>query len=94
MVGDRVSIDVTEVIDHHGQAVVRGRYNGDFDRTKLPDEFILTNWLHRDRHPHRLVRNTLNGYRSPQALRLLSASSRSSTCSNRSPRRNQKPLTG
>ena len=45
MVGDRVSIDVTEVIDHHGQAVVRGRYDGDFDRTNLPDEIILTNYF-------------------------------------------------
>lgn len=45
MVGDRVSIDVTEVIDRHGQAVVRGRYDGDFDRTNLPDEIILTNYF-------------------------------------------------
>jgi hypothetical protein len=45
IVGDRVSIEVTEVIDHHGQAVVRGRYNGDFDRTNLPDEIILTNYF-------------------------------------------------
>ena len=45
MVGDRVSIEVTEVIDHHGQAVVRGRYDGDFDRTNLPDEIILTNYF-------------------------------------------------
>ena len=45
MVGDRVSIEVTEVIDHHGQAVVSGRYDGDFDRTNLPDEIILTNYF-------------------------------------------------
>jgi hypothetical protein len=45
IVGDRVSIEVTEVIDHHGQAVVRGRYDGDFDRTNLPDEIILTNYF-------------------------------------------------
>ena len=45
IVGDRVSIEVTEVIDHHGQAVVRGRYDGDFDRTNLPDELVLTNYF-------------------------------------------------
>ena len=45
MVGDRVSIEVTEAIDHHGQAVVRGRYDGDFDRTNLPDELVLTNYF-------------------------------------------------
>jgi hypothetical protein len=45
MIGDRVSIDVTEVIDHHGQVIVRGRYDGDYDKTKLPDEVILTNYF-------------------------------------------------
>ena len=45
MVGDHVTIEVTEVIDHHGQIVVRGRYDGDFDKTNLPDELILTNYF-------------------------------------------------
>jgi hypothetical protein len=45
MVGDRVTIAVTEVIDHHGQTIVRGRYDGDFDATNLPDELILTNYF-------------------------------------------------
>jgi hypothetical protein len=65
MVGDRVSIEVTEVIDHHGQAVVRGRYNGDFDRTNLPDEIILTNYFTvRDGKIVTLIviRNTLPSY--------------------------------
>jgi len=45
MVGDHVSIEVTEVIDHHGQTVVRGRYDGEFDKTNLPDELVLTNYF-------------------------------------------------
>jgi hypothetical protein len=45
MVGDRVTIEVTEVIDHQGQVIVRGRYDGDFDKTNLPDELILTNYF-------------------------------------------------
>jgi len=45
MVGDRVTVEVTEVIDHHGLVVVRGRYDGDFDKTNLPDELILTNYF-------------------------------------------------
>jgi hypothetical protein len=45
LVGDRVSVAVTEAIDHLGQTVVRGRYDGDFDRTNLPDEIILTNYF-------------------------------------------------
>jgi len=45
MTGDFVTIDVTEVIDHHGDAIVRGRYDGTFDQTNLPDELILTNYF-------------------------------------------------
>jgi hypothetical protein len=45
MVGDHVSIEVVEIIDHHGQFVVRGRYDGDYDKTNLPDELILTNYF-------------------------------------------------
>jgi ketosteroid isomerase-like protein len=45
MVGDHVTIDVTEVLDHHGDTVVRGVYDGTFDRSKLPDEIILSNYF-------------------------------------------------
>jgi len=45
MVGDRVTIAVTEVLDHRGDTVVRGRYDGDFDKTNLPGELILTNYF-------------------------------------------------
>lgn len=45
MVGDRVTIEVTEVIDHYGQRIVRGRYDGEYDKTTLPDELTLTNYF-------------------------------------------------
>ena len=45
MVGDKVSIDVREVLDHHGDTIVRGRYDGNYDKTNLPDELILTNYF-------------------------------------------------
>jgi hypothetical protein len=45
LVGDRVTIAVTEVLDHYGDTVVRGRYDGDYDKTNLPDELILTNYF-------------------------------------------------
>ena len=45
MVGDKVTIDVTEVLDHHGETIVRGRYDGEFDRSNLPGELILTNYF-------------------------------------------------
>jgi hypothetical protein len=45
MVGDRVTIEVTDVLEHYGDTIMRGRYDGTFDRTNLPDEIILTNYF-------------------------------------------------
>ena len=45
MVGDKVTIDVREVLDHHGDTIVRGAYDGTFDRTNLPGEIILSNYF-------------------------------------------------
>jgi hypothetical protein len=45
MVGDKITLEVTEVIEHYGETIVRGRYDGEFDKTNLPDEVILTNYF-------------------------------------------------
>lgn len=45
MVGDHISIDVTEVIDHYGDTIVRGRYDGTYDKSNLPAELILSNYF-------------------------------------------------
>jgi len=45
LVGDKVSIDVREVVDHYGDTIVRGAYDGEFDKTNLPDEVILSNYF-------------------------------------------------
>ncbi len=45
LVGDRVTVEVTEVLDHYGETIVRGRYDGDFDKANLPPELILTNYF-------------------------------------------------
>jgi hypothetical protein len=45
IVGDSISIDVREVLQHHGDTIVRGAYEGTFDRTNLPDEVLLTNYF-------------------------------------------------
>ena len=65
MVGDHVTIEVTEVIDHYGDTIVRGRYDGTYDKTNLPDEIILTNYFTvRDGKIVRLIviRNTPASY--------------------------------
>jgi ketosteroid isomerase-like protein len=43
--GDKVTIDVREVLDHHGDTIVRGAYDGTYDKTGLPDELILSNYF-------------------------------------------------
>jgi hypothetical protein len=46
IVGDNIVMDVREVIDHYGDTIVRAAYDGDFDRSKLPDgDLILTNYF-------------------------------------------------
>jgi hypothetical protein len=45
IVGDRVTIAVTEVLDHHGDTIVRGRYDGEYDKTNVPDPLILTHYF-------------------------------------------------
>jgi SnoaL-like protein len=45
IVGDAVTIDVREVLDHHDDTIVRGAYEGTFDRTNLPEDLVLTNYF-------------------------------------------------
>jgi len=45
MVGDKVTIKVREVLDHYGDTIVRGAYDGEFDKANLPKELILTNYF-------------------------------------------------
>ena len=45
MVGDNVTIEPVEVLDHYGDTIVRGRYDGTYDKTNLPAELILSNYF-------------------------------------------------
>lgn len=45
IVGDHVTIEVREVLDHHGDTIVRGAYDGDYDKSNLPKELILSNYF-------------------------------------------------
>lgn len=44
-VGDEVTMEVREVIDHHGEIIVRAKYDGTYDKTKLPEVLILTSYF-------------------------------------------------
>jgi hypothetical protein len=43
--GEHVTIEVREIVDHYGDNIVRGRYDGDYDKTNLPKELILSNYF-------------------------------------------------
>jgi hypothetical protein len=44
-VGDHVTMEVLEVIDHYGDILVRARYDGTYDKTNLPDELVMTSYF-------------------------------------------------
>ncbi len=45
MVGDKVTMEVLEVVDHYGDTIVRARYDGEYDKTNLPDELVMSNYF-------------------------------------------------
>jgi hypothetical protein len=45
MVGDRVTMDVREVVDHYGETIVRSRYDGTYDKTSLPAELVMSDYF-------------------------------------------------
>jgi SnoaL-like domain len=46
IVGDKVTIEVRDVIEHYGDQIVRGAYDGEYDKTNLPPgDLILTNYF-------------------------------------------------
>jgi hypothetical protein len=46
IVGDKVTMELREVIEHYGDTIVRGAYDGDYDKTNLPPgDLILSNYF-------------------------------------------------
>ena len=43
--GDNVTLEVQRAWEHAGGVILHARYDGDFDKTKLPDPLILTNYF-------------------------------------------------
>src|SRR5208282_3536118 len=42
MVGDHVTMEPLEVVDHYGDTIVRSRYDGTYDKTNLPAELVMS----------------------------------------------------
>jgi hypothetical protein len=45
MVGDHVTLEPIEVVDNDGFYAVRCKFDGDYDKTSLPDPLIMTNYF-------------------------------------------------
>lgn len=45
LVGDRVTMEIIEVRPRGGETVVRARFDGQYDKTGLPPELILTTYF-------------------------------------------------
>ena len=44
-VGDHVTMEVREVIDHYGDIIVRAKFDGTYDKTNLPEVFVMTSYF-------------------------------------------------
>jgi hypothetical protein len=45
VVGDKVTIEVAGAVQHDGLTIVQGVYDGEYDKTGLPDPLILTHYM-------------------------------------------------
>jgi ketosteroid isomerase-like protein len=45
MVGDHVTMEPLEVVDHYGQTIVRSRYDGTYDKANLPAELVMSDYF-------------------------------------------------
>jgi hypothetical protein len=45
IIGDKVTMDVRGVKQHYGDLIVSAVMDGDFDKTNLPDELVLTHYF-------------------------------------------------
>ena len=44
-IGDHVTMEVREVVDHYGDILVRARFDGTYDKTNLPEDFEMTSYF-------------------------------------------------
>jgi len=45
IVGDKVTMEIREVMERRDSTIVRARYDGLYDKTNLPAELILSNYF-------------------------------------------------
>jgi predicted transcriptional regulator len=48
MVGDHITLEPVEAVNNAGMQAVRCKFDGDYDKTNLPDPLIMTNYFRVD----------------------------------------------
>ncbi len=44
-VGDHVTMEVREVLDHYGDTIIRAKFDGTYEKTNLPEELIMSSYF-------------------------------------------------
>jgi hypothetical protein len=44
-IGDSVTVEPVEVLEHHGEIIIRNRYDGTYEKTNLPDLLVMTSYF-------------------------------------------------
>ena len=44
-IGDHVTMEVREVVDHYGDILVLAKFDGTYDKTGVPDELVMTSYF-------------------------------------------------
>jgi hypothetical protein len=45
IVGDNVTMEVREIVDHYGDIIVRAKWDGSFDKANLPEELVVSSYF-------------------------------------------------
>jgi len=52
--GDNITIEPVQVIDHYGETILTGRWDGTYDKTNIPGELIMDSYY--SESDHKVVR--------------------------------------
>jgi hypothetical protein len=45
IIGDKVTMEVSNCVEHYGDVIVSALMDGEYDKTNLPDEVVLTHYF-------------------------------------------------
>jgi hypothetical protein len=45
IIAGKITVEVREVVEHHGDVILRAAYDGEFDRSGLPPEVVMSNYF-------------------------------------------------